>query len=107
MIDFDLKSKPDFIADTLKSIYKKAKTQGKNILFRNLAINFLRFMEQTEKSKDNPISKPGDIDSILSIDRDMNVLSVLAPNNKTMMDLIEYQIRLQKVFKNSKREYIL
>jgi len=112
LIDFDLKSKPDFIVNVLKFLYKKTKVQRKNILFRNLAINYLRFIDQTEKSKDNSISKteyyeyadnqiskPGHIESILSIDKNMNILSILKPDNETVMDLIEYQIKLREVLK--------
>jgi len=96
LIDFDLKSKPDFIVNVLKFLYKEAKAQHKNILFRNLAINYMNFTEQPEKFKDNSIRRPRYIESILSIDRDMNILPTLKPDNETAMDLIEYQIKLQR-----------
>ncbi len=109
LIDFDPKSNMDFIIEVLKFLYKK--TRSKNIFFRNFTINYLtRLMVQKEKSKDISIIKLGrkDIKSILSLDKNMNISSVLTPSNETVMDLIECQIRLKKVLKTSKvRECIL
>ena len=61
-------------------------------------------MAQKEKSKDISIIKPElkDIESILSLDKNMNISSVLTPSNEIVMDLVECQIRLQGVSKTIK-----
>ena len=103
LIDFDPKSNTDFIIEVLKFVHKKIKV--KKIFFRDLAINYLmRFMAQKEKSKDISIIKPElkDIESILSLDKNMNISSVLTPSNEIVMDLVECQIRLQGVSKTIK-----
>ncbi len=40
--------------------------------------------------------------SILSLDKNMNISSVLMPSNEIVMDIVEYQIRLQKVLESKK-----
>jgi hypothetical protein len=61
-------------------------------------------MMQKEKSKDISIIKPRleDIESTLSLDKNMNTSSVLTPSNETVMDAVECQISFQEIFKSSK-----
>jgi|GEM_PF-1344014 len=102
LIDFDKKSTIDFTIEALKFIYKKTLGNRKNILFRDLAVNYsMKFIAQKEKYKDDSIIKPvlADIEPVLSFDKDLNISSALIPSNETMADLIEFQIRLQKALK--------
>ena len=58
-------------------------------------------MTKKDEFRDIVLNKPEYIESILSLDKNMNAAQTLKPNNETTLDLIEYQIRSQKSLRRS------
>jgi hypothetical protein len=102
LIEFEPVSDIYFVAKALQYTYRKAKAQNKKIFFRNLIIsNLMKFIVQQEKSKDFSFTMDRrlNIESILSVDKNMTISTVLSQSNEIVMDLIECEIKFQKILK--------
>ncbi|MFA5013826.1 MAG: radical SAM protein [Candidatus Paceibacterota bacterium] len=100
LVDFNPKSGLDFIINAISFLREKG--AAKKTLFRNLAFDRLSSALRRGKLKDISIIGTNQPESVLSIDRDMNMLPILTPDSETTMDLIEFQIKLRKALKRRK-----
>jgi len=105
LIDFVPGSDMDFIVEVFHSLYKRMKSRQKSFFFRNLTISYLfaGFVNRKERSQGISVIKPDnhDIETVLSIDRHMNISSALALDDMAITEMIACQIKFQKVFKAS------
>ncbi|MFC1809077.1 B12-binding domain-containing radical SAM protein [Candidatus Omnitrophota bacterium] len=99
LVDFDPMLQVDFIANALEFLAKESATLSKHIKYRNIAFNYVN-------TKDNIINKPHHMESIVSIDKNMDITSTLLPSKEIAVDVIEYQIRLRKIFEKNRARAI-
>lgn len=102
LIDFDKDFSHDFIEKVLKFILKKQRTFYKPVFFRNIVTRCLELnlTQQRKRLGRVPINRFKRIDSILSLDRNLNISSATKSGDEIMADLTVYQMQLNSILQS-------
>ena len=100
LVDFDRNSSVDFIIDVLELILENRQDRF-SFRFKNRVLQQLAGIDDKE-SAGSRVTRPWKtIERILTFDKDLQVSSTLLPGSESMLDMLEWQIRLNKVLQKS------
>lgn len=97
LLDTDPPWEVGSVVRCLKYLQRKVSRQPKRIFFRNLALEYAKQLATTDDPAGQLISRPRSIGSILSLDTDGRVKTVLKNDPDTIMDLIAFQTQLKNI----------
>jgi radical SAM superfamily enzyme YgiQ (UPF0313 family) len=96
LVDMDRSCSLDFVARMLSYFSVKTRREKKEILYRNQAVYYAMQMFQNQGQQTISIRRPEKLRGILSLDKQLNVVSFVGINSETAMALAAFQMKLKR-----------
>ena len=101
LVDMDPACSLEFFTRTLGYFNEKTRTQSREILYRNLALYTAMRVFQGGGQDSISIRKPEKNRSVISLDKNMDVISRMEKDKETAMALAAFQMKLKRLVQNS------